>query len=67
MKDKGRKTFHFEHIKPCAQIRNEILALENFDLEQVINILKTSDIAWILKEEKKILDKKNKGAGIGNR
>ena len=60
MQDKGRKIFHYEHIKPCAQILNEILALENFVVEKIIFILKTSDIAWILKEEKVTLDKKYK-------
>ena len=60
MKDPGRKIFHFEHVKPCAQIRDEILALENSDIDEIESILRTSDIAWILKTEKQFLDKKHK-------
>ncbi|ACT58244.1 hypothetical protein [Hirschia baltica] len=58
MKDPKRKIFHFEHIKPCAQIRDEILALEKPKVSEIVSILKTSDVAWILKEEQKLIDKK---------
>lgn len=58
MKDPGRKLFHFEHITPMNNIVESILE-SNCETAIKSHIMKIK-IAWILKEEDRLLTK-----GIG--
>ena len=58
MKDKDRKIFHFEHVFPVAQMKDELLNLQVLNIENIKQIIDRMEIAWILKEENKKLDKK---------
>jgi hypothetical protein len=60
MNDKKRKIFHWEHYYPVEQIINELLSLKVLDKESIYEVIKKTEIVWILKEENKKLDKKYK-------
>jgi hypothetical protein len=48
--DRGRKTFHWEHVNPVSGIQNK--CMEAKSEEAILETLKTSlRIAWILKRE----------------
>lgn len=47
--DRGRSTFQWEHIVPVGQIRSSCLEARNTG--EIVQILKTARVAWILKEE----------------
>lgn len=55
MKDPGRKIFHFEHITPMNVIVNDIIE-SNCETAIKSHIMKIK-IAWILKEEDRLLTK----------
>ena len=55
MKDKGRKIFHFEHVTPMNVIVNDIIE-SNCETAIKSHIMKIK-IAWILKEEDRLLTK----------
>lgn len=59
LRDDGRKNgiFHQEHIVPVSQIAKMLYDLNDITVEKIYNILVNNmKIAWILKEEQKILD-----------
>lgn len=50
---------HLEHVTPVSQIVDELLInIDEPRLEQVIAILKVTEVAWITKSENVILDTK---------
>ena len=53
MKDPGRKIYHWEHVLPVSQIMLLLLegTSEDYNLDRMISLLRSVDIAWILKEE----------------
>ena len=54
----GRKAsrLHWEHWRPAADMKNDMLSLENPTVEDMKCILSSARICWILLEENKILD-----------
>ena len=60
MKDKNRKTFHFDHFYPVSQIRDELLAINltvpESDLKEIKKIITKMDIVWITKAENQCLN-----------
>ncbi len=56
MKDIGRKIFHWEHIVTVGDLTENVLTLRSPSQEAVEEILRTADIAWILKAEDDRLD-----------
>lgn len=55
MKDPKRSIFHYEHKIPLGQIINDIMDCDN--VEDIAKNMKRTEIAWILKEEDKLLNK----------
>lgn len=55
----GRKSskLHWEHWYPAADMRRDILSLENPTPVKIQNVLKTSRVCWILLEENDRLNK----------
>ena len=49
--DQGRTTFHYEHVKPVADIKDELLNLPVINQQSVEKVLRQAEIAWILKKE----------------
>ena len=58
MKDDKRSIFHWEHVYPVSSIANALLGLTNVQIEEITKILSIADIAWILKSEDRMLNKK---------
>ena len=54
----GRKSslLHWEHWKPAADMRNELLSLGEATIQDVKSIISQTKICWILLEENKVLD-----------
>ena len=57
MKDAKRKIFHYEHVYPVSQLREDLKKLDPLTDEAVLALMHKADIAWILKEECARLDK----------
>jgi hypothetical protein len=57
MKDKKRKVFHFEHVVQVADLTDNILALPKPTKGGIAALLKSSQVAWILKAENDELPK----------
>lgn len=53
--DKGRQILHWEHVAPVSDIRNALLQIQDPDENSVSAILERYEIAWITKEEDKLL------------
>jgi hypothetical protein len=51
MGDKGRRVFHWEHVLPVSEMKRRLLAISEPDINEIVYILKSADVAWILKEE----------------
>ena len=51
MKDPKRNIFHLEHVKPVKQLAKEVLHSRGKTTEEIVQILQTAEIAWILKTE----------------
>ncbi|PSC05937.1 hypothetical protein SLNSH_06050 [Alsobacter soli] len=60
MKDPERAIYHWEHVVPAADIVKALLALEAPTVAQIAEILKTAQIAWILKHEDRKLVPSNR-------
>jgi hypothetical protein len=63
LRDEGRKNgiFHQEHIVPVSQIAKMLYDLNDITVENIYDVLiENMKIAWILKEEQKILDSINR-------
>lgn len=55
LSDPQRKIFHFEHVVPNTQLANQIREVRNRPVGEIEKLLKTAEIAWILKKEDKKL------------
>jgi hypothetical protein len=53
--DKARKVLHWEHVVPVGDIRDALIQLRPPTLEEVKALLMTYEIAWIGKEEDRLL------------
>ena len=51
--DKGREVFHWEHVMPVSEMKRRLVGDETriATKEDVMSVLKRTDIAWILKDE----------------
>jgi len=59
LRDEGRKhgIFHQEHIVPVSQIAKKLYDIKDITVDNIYTVLVDNmKIAWILKEEQKILD-----------
>lgn len=59
--DQGRTTFHYEHVKPVADIKDELLNLPDINQQNVEKVLRQAEIAWILKKENATLPSHQRG------
>ncbi len=59
MKDPKRSIFHYEHKIPLGQIITSIMECTTVD--EIVYHMKRTEIAWILKEEDKLLNKGMEG------
>jgi hypothetical protein len=57
LKDPDRKIFHLEHIIPVTQLANRVLEKRSEGVEDIVEILQTAKIAWILKSEDEDLNR----------
>ncbi|WP_407176382.1 hypothetical protein [Bradyrhizobium sp. STM 3562] len=55
MRDKDREIFHWEHVVQVSDIQKEVLSEPDPDLAKIEASLKKTFLAWILKEEDKLL------------
>jgi hypothetical protein len=58
MRDHGRKVFHWEHMVPVGQLREELLAPAVVTTSDVKRVIRKARVAWILKSEDKKLTEK---------
>jgi predicted transcriptional regulator len=58
LKDPKRDIFHLEHIVPVKKLAKEILDARKEPIEKIVEILLSSEIAWILKCEDDELTKR---------
>ena len=57
MCDHKRKIFHYEHVYPVSQLRRDLKTLSPVTDEDISRLIRRMEVAWILKDECKLLDK----------
>ena len=60
MKDPERDSFLWEHYVPVSDLVEGLCGLADPSSEDILQILRKADIAWVLKEEGKELDAKHR-------